>query len=142
MKNLSIDAGKIMKFISSIKQEARKENFNENEMVETAKMYFQKNSPEEYEKYLSRIGCKKFTSEHGFIKYLVVTDCGGEIKITDYQNKDRIGMFSISNVCGIASFKEIDRIRDIDDSIEVVESVTWLNNDEKTFLVNALNSLR
>lgn len=142
MKNLSIDAGKIMKFISSIKQEARKGNFNENEMVETAKMYFQKNSPEEYEKYLSRIGCKKSTSEHGFIKYLVVTDCGGEIKITDYQNKERLGMFSISNGCGIASFKEIDSIRDIDDSIEVVESVTWLNNDEKTFLVNALNSLR
>ncbi|MGD2352042.1 hypothetical protein ACP8H2_09845 [Bacillus subtilis] len=142
MKNLSIDAGKIMKFISSIKQEARKENFNENEMVETAKMYFQKNSPEEYEKYLMRIGCKKFTSEHGFIKYLVVTDCDGEIKITDYQNKERLGMFSISNGCGIASFKEIDSIRDIDDSIEVVESVTWLNNDEKTFLVNALNSLR
>ncbi|MED1125548.1 hypothetical protein [Bacillus atrophaeus] len=144
LSNLSIDAGKIMNFISSIKQEARKRNVDddENVMVEIAKMYFQQNCPEEYEKYLSRIGCKKSISEYGFIKYHVVTDCGGEIKITDYQEGERLGMFSISNGCGMASFKEIDSIRDVDDRIEVVERVTWLNNEEKTFLVNALNSLR
>ncbi|QRV11420.1 hypothetical protein JR311_19765 (plasmid) [Bacillus velezensis] len=140
--SFSMDISTIMTLIGNIKQEARKRNVDEKEMVDIAKMHCQKNFPEEYEKFLNLIGCKKSISDYGFTEYLVVTDCGGEIKITDYQNKDRLGMFSISNGGGMASFREINSARDIGDRIEAIERVVWLNNDEKIFLVNALNTLR
>lgn len=82
----------------------------------------------------------KETDEYGFKNITVTTETGGRVSITNYgkESDTDIGGTSIVNEYGLGSRSWIRNIKDIDNHINEVKMITWIDEEEKNELVNFL----
>lgn len=113
------------------------------DMLKTVKEHFAKDNPEAFAEYTSRHGMTESQSDIGdFNEWTVVTDHGGRIKIVDFGDKQGdMGMMSTMNGYGMGGSQYIRAKEGAGKHIESINRNTWLNEDEKTFLIAALEKV-
>lgn len=101
----------------------------------------------DYDWYISYVGCHKGISEdYGCMKYEVNCNHGGTVHISDWIDVENSGgsLASIhtSNGWGLGSSRYINNLKDIEKEIDGVKRNTWVNEDERQFLIDALENLK
>jgi len=114
-----------------------------NQAMVKVKEFFAAENPEAFAEYMDRHGMTESQSDIGdFNEWTVVTDHGGRIKVVDFGDQDGdMGMMSTMNGYGMGGSQYIRAKEGAGKQIESIKRTTWLNEDEKTFLIAALEKV-
>jgi hypothetical protein len=89
---------------------------------------------------------KSYVDEYGFRNFQVIPEEGGRITICDYRTEgDKevdIGLFSSINPHGLGGSDYIRNQKAVDKFIGRIDRTVWINEDQKTFLKNALETFK
>jgi hypothetical protein len=120
-------------------------------MVDTimmnARVSLMENNREEYDRWIRTVKMETRLDEtYGCMKTEIMTNHGGTIKISDWRQVENSGgsiaTIHISNGWGMGGSKYLNNIKDIDKEIESAKRITWINETERTFLINTLEELK
>lgn len=100
----------------------------------------------EYHKYIEWVGCHQNVDEfYGCTIYKINCNHGGTIEITDWidvEGTKSIGSITISNGWGMVGSQAINSIRDINKQIMDADHISWINDQERKFLIQSLEKLK
>jgi hypothetical protein len=122
-------------------------NFVVNASVAQAREVLMEVNRKDYDRYVEYVGCHSgINKDYGCMDHEINCNHGGTIKISDWRAVENSGgsiaTIHISNGWGMGGGEYLNDIKDIDKQIEQAKGITWIDETERTFLINALEGLK
>lgn len=137
--------GDVMGLAKQLKKMDLSENMV-NMMVASARTQLMMVDRKEYDRYIAYVGCHKGIDEdYGCMKYEINCNHGGTIKISDWigvDNTSSLATIHVSNGWGLGGSRYIDNLKDIEKEIDHAKNTTWIDAQEREFLIGALENLK
>lgn len=135
--------------VMSLAKQLKKQNMSHSKVegfVDMALEKLKEVNAEEYNRYVSYVGCHKGIKDgYECMEHRINCNHGGSIAISDWidvESANTIGSIHISNGWGMGMGDSINSIKDIDKQIEGAKKITWINDKEREFLIEALENLK
>jgi len=121
-------------------------NYRVNGFVSLALIKLNEVNPDDHARYVEYVGCHKGIKEgYDCIEYKINCNHGGTIKVCDWigvENTNSLATIHTSNGWGLGSSEYINNLEDVDEHISNADKITWIDDEEREFLVSALQNLK